>query len=230
MPGNHTQDESPDIENQSDEAVVAPEPNEAPDDDAPSIASLKAQAPHDLRVQKQLAAVAVVFVAAFVLLVYLPSMSELSKLQERITSGAQELQSNRERGRTLPSLRASALRLESELASMKPLPDRREVDEVIRETNGFALQLQLRGFKYDKLDSVVEGPLGTAPLRLSFEGNFENVYSFIRRCEELPRPVRVREMKIMQKQGGQGAPTPVGEVNVEMVLNVYYEADGLAGA
>lgn len=207
-----------------------PESDGALEQEAPLITSLKEQAPRDLRVQKQLAVVAVVFVAAFVLLVYLPSISTVSKLHERITSGAQQLESDLERGRSLPWLRTSAVRLENELSGLKPLPDRRDPDEVIHQANDFALQLHLRGFKYEKLDSVVDGPLGTMPLRLSFEGNFENVYSFIRRCEELPRPVLVQEMKIRQKPGTQGTPTPAGEVVVEMVLNVYYKAGAFAGA
>lgn len=229
MPTRDLQDVPGEPEVVSSEAGT-PESDEALDQEAPHITSLKQQAPRDLRVQKQLAVVAVVFVAAFVLLVYLPSMSTVSKLHERITSGSLQLESNLERGRSLPMLRTAAVRLENELSGLKPLPERPDPDEVIHQANDFALQLQLRGFKYEKLDSVVEGPLGTMPLRMSFEGNFENVYGFIRRCEELPRPVRVREMKIRQKPGTQGMPTPSGEVLVEMVLNVYYRAGAFAGA
>lgn len=194
------------------------------------IARLKHQAPRDLRIQKQLAIIAVSFVAAFVLLVYLPSMRTLTRLHERLTAGTQMLESNLERGRALPQLRDAANRLEQELAPFKPLPAERALSDVTYEVRRVGAQLSLRGLNQLQQQHLLEDGLGIAPVKLTFEGNFENVYSFIRRCEELPHPVRISEMKIEQKPATATTPLQLGEVRVSMVLDVFFLPETAAGA
>ncbi len=67
------------------------------------------------------------------------------------------------------------------------------------------------------------------PVRLVFEGNFENVYSFIRRCEQMAQPVRIQELHMKQKPAQQAGRAPAaGEVTVELLLNVYFQAPATA--
>ncbi len=202
----------------------------APEAEPASVARLKRRGTSDLRRQKHLAAAAIVGVVAFVAIFYLPSMSTLSTLHERIVTHAQQLQSDRERGRNLPALRETADRLERELAAFKPLPRGDGLNQLLQETGSLARQLRLRGFRSEPQQPTVNGPLGVLPVRLTFDGNFENAYSFIRRCEELSRPVRVLDLTVRQKPGEQGGAPRPGEVSVEMVLNVFYDAGGPAGA
>jgi Tfp pilus assembly protein PilO len=206
------------------------EPTEAPEIEPPAVARLKQQAPRDRRSQKQLATVAVVFVAAFLLLVYLPSIKTLSQLHERLTSNALQLESNRERSRALPQLRATADRLERELKLFKQLPGERKVGEVINQATKIGLQLQLHSLRQEQRETVYEGGLGIVPVQMTFEGNFENVYSFLNRCEQLPDPVRVHELKIQPKAPAAGSALQSGEVSVTLVLNVYFKAEASTGA
>lgn len=199
-------------------------PDHASDVDFPRVSDLKPRSARDLRLQKQLGAAAAVAVGAFLVLIYVPSATTLTSLHQQINADLRNLESDRARGRLLPELQSTAQRLEKELAGFKPLPAEHGLNELVRETSQLGVQLQLRAFRCEPYDAVVDGPLGTLPVRLTFEGNFQNVFSFVRRCEELERPVRVQEMKVRQKPAQSGALPEPGEVTVEMVLHVFYAA------
>lgn len=209
----------------------APAPSatlEMPEAETPLVARLKQQAPRDRRAQKQLSTVTVLFVATFALAVFFPSFRRLSDLHERIVAGAQQLQSNRERGKALPDLRARADSLQSQLASFKPLAAERDVPGIINDMVGFGTISQLREFNQQQQEPSLDASLGIWPIRMTFEGNFENVYSFLRRCEQMPTAVRINDISIKQKPGVPGAAAQPGDVTVSMLLNVYYVAEHMA--
>ena len=190
-----------------------------------AVARLKQQAIVDLRRQKQLGIAAMAALGAFLVLVYFPSVTTLAQLKEQIVSDARQLQTDRERSRVLPEMRLTSARLERDLTGFKAFPTQAPLDELISETTQLGMQFQLRDLRCEPAPEIVDGPLGILPVRLTFEGNFENVYSFIRRCEQMPRPVRVQELRIKQKPAGAGnVVPPAGDVTVELRLNVYFEA------
>ncbi len=209
--------------------------HESPDDtavlgevcdvDLPEVARLKDQAASDLRRQKQLAGAAVAAGLAFLMLVYFPSVATLSQLHKRIDNDARKLRTDRERSSLLPQMRVTSARLERDLASFKPFPAASPLNELIGHTSQLGQQLQLRDLRCEPRQEMFDGTLGILPVLLTFEGNFENVYSFIRRCEQMEQPLRVQELRIRQKPAAQAntAP-PVGEVTVELLLHAFYEA------
>jgi Tfp pilus assembly protein PilO len=214
------------------EFVATPKgpPSEAPAPEAaegenPAVARLKAQATGDLRRQRELGVAAIAAIGAFLLLVYFPSVATLSQMNERINTDARQLRTDRERSRVLPEMRLTAQRLERDLSGFKAFPDHAPLNELIAETTQLGTQLQLRDLRCEPGPETMEGTLGLLPIRLTFEGNFENVYSFIQRCEQMPRPVRVQELHIRQKQAQQGnTAAPAGDVSVELRLNAYFQA------
>jgi Tfp pilus assembly protein PilO len=199
------------------------------DADIAPVARLKEQAARDLRRQKQLAIAVAGALGAFLLLVYFPSVATLAQLNEQLNSDARRLQDDQERSRVLPEMRMTAERLERDLAGFKPFPASAPLDALISETMQLGLQFQLRDLRWEPRPEVVEGPLGVLPVRLVFEGNFENVYSFIRRCEQMAQPVRIQELHMKQKPAQQAGSAPAaGEVTVELLLNVYFQAPATA--
>ena len=201
---------------------------EMPEPEPVAVAKLKQQGPRDLRAQKHLAAVCAGFVLTFILAFYVPSARTVSELQEQILTGAQQLQSNRERGRALPELRARSDRLENELSAFRPLASEGDVPAIVNQTVSFGSISQLRAFVQQQMEPSIEGPVGVWPIRMSFEGNFENVFSFLRRCEQLPNPVRISEMTIRAKNATSSEPVQAGDVVVNMVLNVYFRPEPVA--
>jgi Tfp pilus assembly protein PilO len=198
---------------------------EAAEAESPPVARLKGQAAGDLRRQKELGIAALVAVAAFLVLVYFPSVATLSQMKERISSDARQLRTDRQRSQVLPEMRLTSERLERDLTGFKEFPGHAPLNELIAETTLLGTQLQLRDLRCEPGPEMVDGTLGVLPIRLTFEGNFENVYSFIQRCEQMPRPIRVQELHIRQKQAQQGnAAAPAGDVAVELRLNAYYQA------
>ena len=209
----------------SDESIeVAPVPVEPEDVEPDDVGHLKQQAVIDLRRQKQLAGAAFAAVVAFLALVYLPGVTTLARLHERLDLDGRQLRTDRERSSALPDMRLSSARLERDLEGLPDFPAQPPLDELMRETTQLGLQLHLRGLRYQPQDQVREGNLGVLPVRLTLEGNFENVYSFISRCEQMPWPVRVQELHVRQKPAQQGGTPPAGDVTVEMKLNVYFQA------
>jgi hypothetical protein len=51
---------------------------------------------------------------------------------------------------------------------------------------------------------------------MNFEGDFQNVFSFIRQLEEMQRLTRVRSLTVKCKDG------KLGHVDVSMAMNIYF--------
>lgn len=189
---------------------------------------LKQQAARDLRRQKQLGVAAGVAVVAFLFLVYLPSMATLADLHQQISSDAYQLRADSRRARKLPEVRSAADLLEHQLSQFRPVPSRPEPNSFMSDAADLATQLSLRSFKCKPLESSTAGLVGTTPVQLSFSGEFENVYTFLRRTEQLPRLMRIHDLKIKQRAGDRGAPVP-GFVDVEMTVHLFFLAEETSG-
>ena len=58
------------------------------------------------------------------------------------------------------------------------------------------------------------------PIKLQFEGDFTNVYAFLRNVEEMPRMTRVRGMQIKARDRETS-----GHVQVQLAMNIYFAAE-----
>ena len=59
---------------------------------------------------------------------------------------------------------------------------------------------------------------GRPPIKLTFEGDFISIYSFLRNTEEMPRLTRVRDMKLSSRD-------KTGQVKFELTMNIYFSPD-----
>ena len=57
---------------------------------------------------------------------------------------------------------------------------------------------------------------GEIPIVMSFEGDFTNVFGFVRRLEEMQRLARVKQMTVKAKDG------KAGQVDVSLTMNIYF--------
>ena len=56
------------------------------------------------------------------------------------------------------------------------------------------------------------------PISLKFEGDFMNVFSFLRKTEEMQRLTRLRGLRLKGLDHGGKA----GQVQVELSMNIYF--------
>lgn len=171
------------------------------------------------RAQWTLTASMALVVAAFMLLAYRPQVRRLADLKVQIDQLQRELASSREKTKILPSVAADVERLRLRLEKFKVLPRQQELAQFIMDIAQLGKQASLKKFEMTPRGSPTRGQkLNELPIHLTFEGDFVNVYSFLRHAEELQRLTRVPEMKIRGKDR-------LGQVKVDMTMNIYFAAE-----
>ena len=198
--------------------------NAAPEADFPAVARLRRRDVAAARLQRSLALAAGGAVVLFLLVVYLPSSTQLADLDRRINDDSDRLGSAAARAARLPQVTRAADALEASLAEFKPLPDDARLGEFIAHVTEVSGRLQLRDFNLDYREPVRDESLSRLPVRLSFGGDFANVFNFLRMVESLPRPLRVRELSVRRAAARGGAAAAPGEVDVAVTVNLYYRS------
>ena len=209
-----------------DKAIVpAPDPGTGA-----GVAHLRRQSSRDIGRQRQLAVVAGLAIAAFLLLVYFPSTAALQSLRERIRSGLAQLEVDQERSRSLPQLRATSEQLERQLSAFKPIGTEAAVGEFIGRAAEMSTQLRLRDLSCQPANSTVSGSLVATPVLLTASGDFANVYAFLRQCEQMPQWTRVQKLRIRQQPKQGDRPLLPGEVHAELVVVIFHHEASRPGA
>lgn len=167
------------------------------------------------RVQWILGGGMLLIVTAFVVFGYRPQSRKVAWLDGQISSCQKELSANRDQDKILASVQADVARLKSRLSEFKRLPQEKELAEFIKDIAQLGQQAQLKNPKIVPTALIQRGDrLREAPIQLSFEGDFVNVFAFLRHMEELQRLTRVPTIQIKGKDKG-------GQVKVEMTMNLY---------
>lgn len=220
--------------------TIRPTPQDA------AIARLRERGRRDAKWQKSLLAAAVLAVLGFVTLIYLPSVRRLQAMHARIQAGAVQLDAEEQQARRLPAVIGAADRLEEHLDKFKPLPDRPLQAQFLRNVSSVAQRLRLRNMQFQPLaggefaSHTPEAPVYELPVRLEFRGDFVNVFNFLRQVEELPRLLRVRDVRIRRVDSpglaasdvaaveGEGSAdvASLSDVQVEMTVSLFYQAAG----
>src|SRR5262249_26816133 len=97
--------------------------------------------------------------------------------------------------------------------------DQQELSQVINDLTLAGTQSSLRQFNY-KAGMPTRSELFCAlPLVVTFEGDFLNVFNFLRSTEDMPRLTRVRNLSLKTKD------SKTGKVQATLALNVYFSLD-----
>ena len=105
------------------------------------------------------------------------------------------------------------------------LPDRKEIDKVLREVWTLAESSDLRARRVQTENRSRPTPgLGddayaTQPIQVELEGDFLGVYPFLQALENQPRIMRVAELKISKLQRD----SPDGQVAAALTMHVFFE-------
>jgi Tfp pilus assembly protein PilO len=160
-------------------------------------------------------------VAALVLIFYFGGYREensrLSALNDQIAQARRDLAANTAQTQRLPAVVADINRLRSELADTKKLPKRLELGEFVRQITQLCQQRNLQ-----KLECSLEGAPHNGEeyreqaMTLKFEGDFKDVFEFLREAEDMQRLTRVSTITIHEVD------LLTGTVQVNLSLNLYF--------
>jgi Tfp pilus assembly protein PilO len=179
--------------------------------------TLKEQVGWYRRAQWALAGGAALGLLAFYLAAYRPNSLAQASVRRQIQSRQRELELDRTRANTLPTLFLQVQQLESRVKAYdRQFPREPQLGQLIKDMTQIGQQLSLQEWKYQpgaprRADGYFE-----LPIQMSFQGDFLNVASFLRQVEDMQRLTWVRRLEIKSKPGKSGA------VEAEVALNVYF--------
>jgi len=182
--------------------------------------TLQTQADWCARAQWVLGVTMVVMAVGFYALAYRPNKEKLDTLDMQIASKRRDLNSNRTRVQILPDVLLAVNEMRNRLERFdKKLPKAPELHAFINSITEVSSQAGLRNKWTVEPGVPVRSDLYAEwPISLKFEGDFKNVFAFLRRAEELQRLTRVKAMKV---RGIDGAGKS-GQVQVELSMNIYF--------
>ena len=171
-----------------------------------------------VRAQWTLASLTVLLVGGFFVFGYCPGTARLNGLDAQISKARADLSSSRNQTSILPAVAQEVERLRSKLKQVKSIPRQQELPQFIKDIAQLGDQASLKKFDLKPGVPARSEQFSELPVQLTFEGDFVNVYSFLRHAEELQRLTRVRGMSIRSRD-------KLGQVKVQLTMNIYFSAD-----
>ena len=181
--------------------------------------TLQTQAEWCARAQWVLGIVLAVMVAGFYAVAYRPNKQKLDGLQMQIDAKRRDLTSNRTRVQILPDVLLAVNEMRNRLERFdKKLPKLPELPAFINSITEVSAQAGTRNKWTVEPGVPVRSELYAEwPISIKFEGDFVNVFNFLRRAEEMQRLTRVKGLKVRTLDAGKS-----GQVQVELSMNIYF--------
>jgi type IV pilus assembly protein PilO len=180
--------------------------------------TLKTQIGWCAKAQWVLGSTMVCALGAFYLFGYRPQTNRLATLHEQIDRKQRDLRDNQTNLMIRPDVERTVRELEKKLDKFNTrLPRQQELGQFIRDVNRLSQQSMLRPFNVEYPAAPQRTELyAELPIQLKFEGDFLNVFSFLRQMEQMQRLTRVRSLQIHSNG------TPSGQVAVELSMYIYF--------
>lgn len=169
------------------------------------------------RVQWMLLGGTLLIAGVFATVGYLPTQRKLSALREEIGRRQVELDGRQNKAARLRELERRIEKQKKELGDFdEKLPRQQDLGQFIKDLTLMGQQSLLRRSEVKlgvpkRMDLFSE-----LPLELTFEGDFNNVFYFVRQTEEMKRLTRVRSMRVNTLDAKQG------QVQVRMAMSIYF--------
>lgn len=179
--------------------------------------SIQNQSAWCARAQKTTTIVMAVLVVGFVALAWWPSQRRQQRLRADVAAMSRKLEVNQAQAVSLPILARDVAQLEARLAKFnKKLPKTAELGEFIRDLTQAGQQYSIRKLVHQPGQVKRQELYSEIPITMNFEGDFNNVFTFVRQLEEMQRLIRVKALNVRLKDGKQGV------VDVSLAVNIYY--------
>lgn len=161
---------------------------------------------------------AVACTGATAYIAYRPQRSMLIDLRQKKVEVDTQLRAGLTHTSILPAVAADVDRLRSELDRSKTLPHQKELPQFIGNIAQLAGQCQLSKFDLKPGAPAHDDQFNLLPMTMNFEGDFMNVFSFLRKTEDLQQLTRVRNLDVEHKD-------KAGQVKVQLTLLIYFDTE-----
>jgi Tfp pilus assembly protein PilO len=169
------------------------------------------------RAQWVFSASIVALAAGFFLFGYRPMTARLADLHVQIETKQRELIDNQTKTQIRPYVEQQVNDSKRKLARFdKQLPRQVEWGQFLNDITVLRDQAGLRDCYIVPTGAKPNDTFVEFPIQVKFEGDFLNVFSFLRQMEQMQRLTRVRDLTIRAKQPGSGV------VDVNLAMNIYY--------
>src|SRR5436189_5053466 len=133
---------------------------------------------------------------------YRPAGQRLANLRAEIGVKSQRLDTNQYRAQNLTEVAREVDRLRFKLDKFnKRLPRTAELGEFIRDLTTASSNRAIRKLVHQPGTVRRQDVFGEVPITISFEGEFSNVFSFLRHLEEMQRLARIKSLQVHGKDG-----------------------------
>jgi Tfp pilus assembly protein PilO len=181
------------------------------------MAALRTQAGLCTKLQWTLAGVLAACIAAFLVFYWRPGSREQANLRLELSRRQLELDANRDVSTRLAVVSANVERTRLRLERFnRKLPKQEELGQFVKEITNLSQQASLRRLSNQPGDLKRRDVFCERPISLSFEGDFNDVFSFLRQAEEMQRLTRVRTLNVRSLDAQQGL------VDVQVVMSIYF--------
>jgi Tfp pilus assembly protein PilO len=173
------------------------------------------------RAQWTLGAVIVALTGGFYLFGYRPITQRQAQLQVQIAARQFELSDTGSKAHVLPQVATEVKILRLKLEGSKRLPKQNDLAQFMRDITQLSSQSSLKNFHVKPDEATRTELYSSMPIKLTFEGDFVNVFSFLRQTETMQRLTRTRSISLTSK----GDDDKSGTVKAELSMNIYFSAD-----
>jgi Tfp pilus assembly protein PilO len=178
---------------------------------------LKSQIDWCNRMQLSLLGGVLVVAALFYVGGYRPQNALLARLQDEIAASRRDLCANTAQAQGLPAVAADIMRLRSQLADFKKLPANLELGEFVTEITQLSRRANLRKLEYSLSGAPRPAKqYAEQTMTLKFDGDFRDVFTFLRQAEDMQRLTRVSSISI------HDVDLLSGSVQVDLSMNLYF--------
>jgi Tfp pilus assembly protein PilO len=158
-----------------------------------------------------------VLAVGFYLLVYRTGTARRADLRTQIELKQRELMDNQTKTAIRPYVQQQVDESRRKLARFdKQLPRNVEWGQFLNDITVLRDQAGLRDCHIVPTGSRPNDLFVEFPIQVKFQGDFLNVFSFLRQMEQMQRLTRVRDLTVKSKAPGSGV------VDVSLSMNIYY--------
>ena len=179
--------------------------------------TLQSQIDSCARAQWVLGTAMLLLIVGFYVFAYRPSGARLATLRQDVEIKRRELKDNQSRTQIRPVVEQTVNERRRKLERFdKKLPKQQDFGQFYNDITFLGRQSALSKCSVEpaavpkRNDKFVE-----LPIDLRFEGNFLNVFSFLRQIDQMQRLTRIHNLKVTSKGNA-------GQVEVQLSMNIYY--------
>lgn len=156
--------------------------------------------------------------------VFRPQNSEIAQAKREIDHKEQMLQSLAQATAQTADLVKANEEIKNAISLIEArLPTTKEVDVILDQVSGVALNNHLKLVKVKSEKPVPAATYMEQPLTMQIKGDFEGFYSFLLDVERLDRITRMPTMKIKRSDKEDGV------IEATFTLSIYFESDSPSG-